>query len=237
MTAVTRDREHSARVRSMFDRIARRYRLMNTLITCGRDAAWRREVVRESGLGPGDLLLDAATGTGDIALEAMRRVEGIGAVGADFSVEMMRAGRSRPGGGKVEWCVADALALPFPDASFSAVTSGYLMRNVPDAAAAFREQVRVLKPGGRVVCLDTTPPPRSPLRPFVLFYLRYVIPLLGRLVAGDREAYAYLSSSTEGFKSPEEMVRVMSAAGLEKVRYRLFMFGTMALHVGERPRR
>lgn len=226
---------HAAMVRTMFDRIARRYTLMNSLITFGRDASWRRAVVSESGLAPGKRLLDAATGTGDIALEALRRVEGLQAVGADFSREMMRVGRTRPGGERILWCVADALALPFPDATFDAVTSGYLIRNVPDAAAAFREQLRVVKPGGKVVCLDTTPPPPSPLRPLALFYLRHVIPLLGRLLAGDTEAYAYLSRSTEGFKPPEETARIMREAGLEQVRYRLFMFGTMALHTGERP--
>ena len=222
-------------VRSMFDRIAHRYRLMNSLITFGQDSAWRRLVVRESGLAPGGFLLDAATGTGDIALEALRRVGGIDAVGADFSLEMMRVGRERDGGRSVRWCAADALSLPFPDASFDAVTSGYLIRNVPDPGAAFREQLRVVKPGGRVVCLDTTPPPPNLLRPFTLFYFRHVIPLLGRLVAGDGEAYAYLTRSTEGFKSPRELATIMEEAGLTGVRFHLFMFGTMAVHVGERP--
>jgi len=218
----------------MFDRIAGRYGIMNRLITFGRDGAWRRAVVRESGLGPGGRLLDAATGTGDIALEALRQVKDIQAVGADFSSEMMRVGRSRSGGERIEWCAADALSLPFPDACFDAVTSGYLIRNVPDAGTAFREQLRVVKPGGRVVCLDTTPPPPSPLRPFILFYLRHVIPFLGRLVAGDAEAYVYLTRSTEGFKSPEELAEIMREAGLTRVRCHLYMFGTMAVHVGER---
>ena len=222
-------------VRSMFDRIAGRYQLMNRLITFGQDTAWRKLVVRESGLAPGGLLLDAATGTGDIALEALRQVDGIVAVGADFSLEMMRVGRERDGGERIRWCAADALSLPFPDASFDAVTSGYLIRNVPDAGAAFREQLRVVKPGGRVVCLDTCPPPPNLLRPFTLFYFRHVIPLLGRLVAGDGEAYAYLTRSTEGFKAPRELGAIMEEAGLVRVRFHLFMFGTMAVHVGERP--
>jgi demethylmenaquinone methyltransferase/2-methoxy-6-polyprenyl-1,4-benzoquinol methylase len=106
---------------------------------------------------------------------------------------------------------------------------------VTDAAAAFREQCRVVKPGGRVVCLDTTPPPRSAMRPILLFYLRRVIPVMGRLIAGDRQAYAYLTESTEGFKTPEELTTVMEDAGLANVRCRLFMFGTMAVHVGTRP--
>ncbi len=224
-------------VRVMFDRIAPRYRLMNLLMTFGRDGAWRRAAVREAALPEGGLLLDAASGTGDIAFEALRQVAGLRAVGADFAVEMMRVGRKRREGRKIAWCAADALALPFPDAAFDAVTSGYLIRNVTDAVAAFREQCRVVKPGGKVVCLDTTPPPRSAMRPFILFYLRRVIPLLGRLIAGDREAYAYLTKSTEGFKTPAELTAVMREAGLTDIRCRLFMFDTMAVHTGTRPPR
>jgi demethylmenaquinone methyltransferase/2-methoxy-6-polyprenyl-1,4-benzoquinol methylase len=224
-------------VRVMFDRIAPRYRLMNFLMTFGRDGAWRRAVVREASLPEGGLLLDAASGTGDIAFEALRQVAGLRAVGADFAVEMMRVGRRRAEGKSIAWCAADALTLPFPDAAFDAVTSGYLIRNVTDAVDAFREQCRVVKPGGRVVCLDTTPPARSAMRPLILFTLRRVIPLLGRLIAGDREAYAYLTQSTEGFKTPAELATLMEEAGLADVRCRLFMFGTMAIHVGTRPPR
>ena len=115
------------------------------------------------------------------------------------------------------------------------MTSGYLLRNVADRAGAFREQARVVKPGGRVVCLDTSPPPASLLRPLVRLYLRRVIPLLGRLIAGERSAYAYLSASTEGFKSPTELAAIMGAAGLVQVRYQRFMAGTIAVHVGTRP--
>ncbi len=225
----------SGRVQEMFDRIAGRYRLMNRLITFGQDRRWRREVVREAHLPPGGRLLDAASGTGDIAFEAMRRTRGILAVGTDFSLEMMRVGRRLPGGESVLWCASDALELPFPDGTFDAVTSGYLLRNVSDPEKAFREQRRVVRPGGRVVCLDTSPPPPSPLRPLVRFHLRVIIPLLGSLVAGDRTAYAYLTSSTEAFKTPVELAGVMTRAGLRDVRHRLFMFGTIAIHAGTRP--
>lgn len=222
-------------MQAMFDRIAGRYRLMNRLMTFGRDASWRDAVVTEAGLPPRGRLLDVASGTGDIAIEALGRTEGILAVGADFSEEMMRVGKERAGGSRVHWCAADALALPFPDRSFDAVTSGYLMRNVADPEAAFREQLRVLRPGGRVVCLDTSPPPPSPLRPFILLYLRRVIPLLGKVVGGDGDAYAYLTRSTENFKNPDELAGIMERAGFVDVRHRLFMFGTMALHAGRRP--
>jgi demethylmenaquinone methyltransferase/2-methoxy-6-polyprenyl-1,4-benzoquinol methylase len=225
-----------ADVRAMFDRIAGRYRLMNALMTCGRDGVWRRAVVREAALPPAGRLLDLATGTGDIALEALRWDPAARVVGADFSLEMMRVGRRRPGGARVAWCAANALALPFADATFDAVTSGYLLRNVGDRVGAFGEQARVVKPGGRVVCLDTSPPPASPLRPLVRLYLRRLVPLLGRLVAGDRPAYAYLAASTEGFLEPEALAAAMREAGLADVRYRRFMAGTIAVHVGTRPR-
>jgi len=227
--------DHGQSVQEMFDRIAGRYRLMNRLITFGQDRRWRREVVREAMLPPGGRLLDAASGTGDIAQEALRSTRGVQAVGTDFSLEMMKVGRRLPGGESILWCASDALELPFPDGTFDAVTSGYLLRNVSDPERAFREQCRVVRPGGRVVCLDTSPPPPSLLRPLILLHLRVVIPLLGRLVAGDRSAYAYLTSSTEAFKTPGELAGIMSQAGLRDIRHRLFMFGTIAVHAGTRP--
>ena len=224
-------------VRAMFDRIAGRYQLMNTLMTFGRDRIWRRAVLLAAALPAGGRLLDLASGTGDIALDSLRLDAGARVTAVDFSLEMMRIGRQRPGGDRIAWCAADALSLPFADASFDAVTSGYLLRNVADHVGAFREQARVVKPGGRVVCLDTSPPPASPLRPLVRLYLRRIIPLLGRLIAGERSAYAYLSASTEGFKTPSELAAIMIEAGLVEVRYQRFMAGTIAVHVGTRPQR
>jgi len=222
-------------VRAMFDRIAGRYRLMNALMTFGRDRIWRRAVVRAAALPAGGRLLDLASGTGDIALEQLRLDTGARVTAADFSLEMMRVGRQRPGGDRIAWCAADALSLPFADASFDAVSSGYLLRNVADRVGAFREQARVVRPGGRVVCLDTSPPPASKLRPLVRLYLRRIVPLLGRVIAGERSAYAYLAASTEGFKAPEELAAIMRAAGLIQVSYQRFMAGTIAVHVGTRP--
>lgn len=229
-----RGNERVVYVRAMFTRIARRYDLMNTLVTLGRDQAWRRYALRQAALPPGGRLLDVGTGTGNIALEAARLNGNLTVVGVDFSPAMMRVAQQRPGGERVIWCEADALALPFPDATFDAVISGYLVRNVTDVAAAFREQVRVVKPGGRIVCLETSPPPHSPLRPFILFYLWIVIPLVGRLITGDGPAYVYLPESTHNFKTPEQLAAIMSAAGLSDVRYRQFMLGTMAVHIGTR---
>lgn len=223
-------------VQDMFGRIAGRYNLMNRLMTFGQDMRWRRFVVQQANLPPGGKLLDLATGTGDIAFEAIKAVPGLQAVGADFSLPMMRVGQGLPMGDQVGWAGADALNLPFPDSTFDAITSGYLARNVIDIPRMFAEQIRVLKPGGRVVVLDSSPPPANVLRPFIEIHLRYVIPTLGRIVSGKNgaDAYQYLPSSTQAFKTPEELAALMRDAGLRNVQYKTFMFGTMAVHWGEK---
>ncbi len=223
-------------VRQMFGRIAERYTLMNRLMTFGQDMRWRRFVVRQAKLPAGGKLLDLATGTGDIAFEALKATPNIQAVGADFSLPMMLVGSQSPLGKRVQWCAADALHLPFPDNTFDAVTSGYLIRNVIDIPHTFAEQVRVLKPGGRVVVLDTCPPPNNLLRPFILIHLKVIIPLLGRLISQDGSAYQYLPESTQAFKTPDELAAIMRRAGLKNVQYKTFMFGTMAVHWGEKER-
>ena len=148
---------------------------------------------------------------------------------------MMVTGRTRLPQAAVHWCGADALALPFADNTFDAVTSGYLIRNVVDISRAFREQVRVVRPGGTVVCLDTSPPPAGPLQPLITLYLRTVIPLAGRLIGGDREAYCYLPESTRQFLPPEALAARMQAAGLAKIGVCRRMLGTVALLYGTKP--
>ena len=224
--------ERTEFVRAMFASIAPRYDLMNRLMTLGQDRAWRREVVRRAAFAAGQRVLDIGTGTGDIALEAVRQAPGILAVGADFSPEMMRVGRSRAGGAQVRWVVADALYLPFARGSFEAVTSGYLLRNVPDVAQALAEQHRVLRTEGRVVCLDTTPPPRNLLRPFMDLHMHVMIPLVGRIVTGSSAAYTYLPDSTEAFHPAEKLADRLRGAGLREVGFARRMLGTMAIHWG-----
>ncbi|MGB3713892.1 MAG: ubiquinone/menaquinone biosynthesis methyltransferase [Candidatus Promineifilaceae bacterium] len=233
MTNLTGE-QRSRYVQTMFARIAGRYDLMNRLMTAGQDSRWRRVVVQRAQLPPDGRLLDVGTGTGDIAREGLRGRPGLLAVGADFTLEMMRIGRGDPGRLGIDWTGADTLALPFPDASFQAVTSGFLMRNVADVAGAFREQVRVTVPGGWIVVLESSPPKDNPLRPFIRFHLNTVIPLLGRLVAGDAEAYRYLPESTQGFQDPESLAKIMLDCGLVDVSYELFMFGTVAIHSGRK---
>ncbi len=225
----------AAAVRDVFSRIAPRYDLMNRVMTGGMDRRWRRFVIRQAAIPKGGRVLDIATGTGDIAFEALAQVEGVTAVGADFAPTMMVVGRQRPTGDKVCWIAADALNLPFDDNRFDAVTHGFLVRNVIDIRRAFAEQRRVLKPGGRVVCLDTTPPPPNLLRPFILFYLTKMIPVIGTLLTGQRDAYTYLPNSTVGFKTPEALSQIMRDAGFVDVFYRRFMFNTIAVHWGTKP--
>ncbi len=228
-------KERAAYVQNMFDRIASRYDVMNRVMTFGQDQRWRRFVIRQAQLPAGGSLLDLATGTGDIAFAARAAHADAAVIGADFSLGMMLVGKRRPGGAGVQWSAADALNLPFPSDSFNALTAGYLMRNVIDIPRAFAEQKRVLKPGGRVVILDTSPPPNNLLRPFIVFYLKVVIPFLGRLISGNADAYDYLPESTQKFKTPDELAALMRAAGFANVAYKTFMFGTMAVHWGDKP--
>ena len=231
----THPTDHAAYVQDMFARIAWRYDLMNRLMTFGQDRRWRRFVVQQAALPRGGWLLDIATGTGDIAFEARRRAPDLHVVAADFTLPMMRVGQQRPGAHAITWQAADTLRLPYPAGTFDAVTSGYLFRNLADIPGALAEQVRVLKPGGRLVTLDTTPPPRNLLRPFIQFHLKFVIPVLGRAITGQADAYDYLPESTLGFKTADELAGLMRAAGLVEVGYRRFMFNTMAVHWGRKP--
>lgn len=227
--------ERASAVRDVFTRIAPRYDLMNRVMTGGFDRYWRKFVIRTAAIPNKGRMLDIATGTGDIAFEAINQVEGVTAVGADFAPNMMVVGQTRPLGDRVRWTAADALNLPFPSAYFDAVTHGFLLRNVIDIPRALSEQWRVLRPGGHMVCLDTTPPPANLLRPFILFYLTTIIPLVGLLLTGHRDAYTYLPNSTIGFKSPDVLAGLMREAGFVDVNYRRFMFNTIAVHWGTKP--
>ena len=162
-------------------------------------------------------------------------------VAADFTLEMMQAGIRRSpdsdlDGRRLSWIGADATQLPFPDASFDAVISGFLLRNVTDLPGCLAEQLRVLKPGGRLVALDTTPPPTDARsRPLIDFHLHTVIPMLGRLIAGQPEAYRYLPNSTEGFLEPEQLAAMLEEAGFEQVGFERRMLGIVAIHWAVKP--
>jgi demethylmenaquinone methyltransferase / 2-methoxy-6-polyprenyl-1,4-benzoquinol methylase len=214
-------------VQRMFDRIAPVYDAMNRVMTAGLDRRWRRITVEAVGQ-PGDRVLDACCGTGDLAIAARHR--GAGEVtGLDFAERMLeRARRKEPA---VEWVRGDVLALPFEDGSFDAVTVGFGVRNVEDLAAALRELRRVLRPGGRLGILEITTP-RGVLAPFYRLWFDRVIPLLGRLLPGGA-AYTYLPASVRRFPGPEELAALLGESGFGEARFRCFAGGIVALHVGE----
>lgn len=219
-------------VRDMFARIARRYDLMNRLMSLGRDGAWRREVIKQAALNSNGRILDVATGTGDMMIEALKRHPDALAVGSDFTFEMMQAGQDKKGAERIRWGTADALRLPFADGAFDAATSGFGVRNFIDREAAFREQRRVLKDGGRVVCLEISKPPQNILRPFFLLFFNHLVPILGGLISGQPDAYKYLPQSVNEFLTPDELKSIMESAGLRNVKYKRLMLGTVAIHVG-----
>lgn len=219
-------------VQDMFGRIAKRYDLMNRLMTAGQDRRWRQEVVRRSHLGDDDRILDLGAGTGDLSREALRQFPGCQAIAADFTLEMMRVGKSRIPNMGINWTMADALSLPFASGTFGSVVSGFLLRNVADIQLALREQFRVLKSGGSLVVLDTTRPPENMLGFLIDYYLQDIIPGLGRIITGDAGAYAYLTASTKAFLKAEQLAAYMEQTGFQGVSYRRLMFGTIAIHWG-----
>jgi demethylmenaquinone methyltransferase/2-methoxy-6-polyprenyl-1,4-benzoquinol methylase len=214
-------------VRTMFDRIAPVYDAMNRAMTVGLDRRWRR-LTAESVVRPGDRVLDACCGTGDLALAD--RAAGGDVLGVDFSGRMLeRARRKAP---DVEWVQADATALPFEDETFDAVTVGFGIRNLPDLEAGLRELARVTRPGGRLGCLEITRP-KGVLRPFFRLWFDGLVPLAGKVLPGGA-AYSYLPASVRRFPGPEDLAAVARAAGWEDVGWRLLGGGIVALHVGRK---
>lgn len=220
----------------MFDQISHRYVLMNKLMTFGRDRYWRKQLIRFAGIEKGDWLLDVATGTGDVIIQAVEEGTALNrSTGVDFSSGMLTIAKSRLDTPEIDWIRADALDLPFKNSQFDAVTSAYLMRNAIAIETALTEQFRMLKPGGKMACLDTTPPAKTKLSPLIDFYFLKIIPLLGAFIASSKTAYTYLPETTKNFKTADELMEMMIKAGFEKVSYKKYMFGTIAIHWGRKP--
>jgi demethylmenaquinone methyltransferase/2-methoxy-6-polyprenyl-1,4-benzoquinol methylase len=218
----------------MFGAIADRYDLMNRIMTLWQDQRWRRQAVEVTGVRRGAAVLDAATGTGDLAIELARVVLPGGSVAAvDFSEPMLELGRRKAAerGLPIGFELADVEQLPFPDASFDAVTCAFGLRNFLDRGRALSEMVRVVRPGSRVAILELTPP----ANPLARAYMDEVIPRLGQFIAGQREAYTYLPESVQRFPDAMTLGYALQAAGLRDVTYRLLNVGTIALHWGTKP--
>jgi demethylmenaquinone methyltransferase/2-methoxy-6-polyprenyl-1,4-benzoquinol methylase len=210
----------------MFDRIAPVYDAMNRVMTAGLDVRWRR-IAAAAVVRPGDRVLDAACGTGDLAVAA-RDAGAAEVVGVDFSARMLeRARRKSPA---IEWVQGDILALPFPDCSFDAATVGFGIRNVADLERSLRELRRVLRTGGRLAVLEITTP-RGPLRPFFNVWFERLVPVLGRALPGGR-AYTYLPASVRRFPPAEELAGLLSRCGFDGVQFRLLAGSIVALHTG-----
>ncbi|MBI4198498.1 MAG: ubiquinone/menaquinone biosynthesis methyltransferase [Chloroflexi bacterium] len=232
----------AARVRyiaRMFGRVSGRYDLLNTVMTVGCHHGWRKEAAMAVAQGLQGDALDVATGTGDLALALARQPGMARVVGLDMVVEMVALARSKASRtGMGEWasfCRGDALALPFPDGAFVCVTSGFAMRNVVDVTRAVREMARVTQTGGRIAILEFVPQKtRSLVAASQRCYIQRMVPALGGLLSGEREAYSYLSRSVDGFQSAEQLAGTMEAAGLRSVRVRKLGLGAVGLLVGEK---
>ena len=233
------DAARAGYVRSMFGEIAGRYDLMNTVMTGGRHSAWRRATARAL-VRPGDSVLDAGCGTGDLAFDCAAR--GAGRVlGVDFAEPMLaiaqakaRSGRASRLATSVSFAAADATRLPLADASVDVWCAAFVLRNVPDLDAALAEAQRVLRPGGRLGVLEITRVERGWLRPIARFHFERVVPLLGRAITRHPSAYRYLPESVDHFPAATELSERIERAGFEAASIRRFGLGTVALHVATR---
>ncbi|HEU4945052.1 MAG TPA: bifunctional demethylmenaquinone methyltransferase/2-methoxy-6-polyprenyl-1,4-benzoquinol methylase UbiE [Solirubrobacterales bacterium] len=222
-------------VNRMFDRVAARYDLLNSLMSAGLHHRWRERAADQAELAPGDSVLDVCCGTGDLALELAGRVAPAGrVVGCDFSEPMLDLAREKTArrgieGVRYEW--ADALNLPYDAGRFDAVTVGFGVRNFADRDRGMAEMTRVLRPGGRLVVLEFTEPRRPPFSTFYALWFDRIAPILGKL-SDDPEAYSYLAESVHSFPGPRGLAEKMDAAGLERIKYTILAGGIVTIHSG-----
>jgi demethylmenaquinone methyltransferase / 2-methoxy-6-polyprenyl-1,4-benzoquinol methylase len=227
--------ERARLVREMFDRIAVRYELLNTIMTAGLHRLWNREAVRATGLRPGDDALDLACGTGSLTRDLAKRVGPSGRVlGIDFSREMLRAAKARPAP-NIEYRLGDATKLEgVASESFDAATIAYGARNIPDLDGLFSEMARCLRPGGVAVCLEIARPESRAFAAFYGLWFDKIVPRLGAGISGDAWAYSYLPESVKEFVAPDELSDIMERNGLQDVTWRRLAGGIITIHRGTR---
>jgi demethylmenaquinone methyltransferase / 2-methoxy-6-polyprenyl-1,4-benzoquinol methylase len=218
----------------MFDRVARRYDLVNSVLSGGTDAGWRRRAARATGLTSGGSALDVACGSGKLTVRLAQIASAGGrVVGLDFSPKMIEvARRAHPG---IEFIEGDALTLPFEDASFDASTIAFGLRNLAHPVRGLSEMLRVLRPGGRAVVLEFVRPPKGPVGGAYRLYLRNVLPVIGGALSGQPSAYRYLSDTVDSYRTPEELRAMALAAGWAQIKYEGLAMGTVGLLAGVRP--
>ena len=228
-------------VAALFARIARRYDLMNTLMTGGMHHRWKRCAAQLAAQGLQGAALDVATGTGDLALALARRPGVNHAVGVDLLPEMLTLARLKSCkteiGDHVSLIAGDALCLPFSDNTFACATAGFSLRNVTDLPLSLAEMARVVRPGGRVTTLELTPLGPGVKSGVLRWYFHRLVPLIGQVVAGDRAAYTYLPQSVDYFLEAGRLADLFRQAGLVDVGYISLGFGAVAVHYGVKPPR
>ena len=242
---MARDAHHAAldkspeRIAGMFDAIAGRYDLLNTVLSGGLDRYWRRRAIRSLNFTGRETLVDVCTGTGDVAIASARAKYGASRVlGVDFAGEMLRHGHEKVRKATltaiVDFVRGDAMRLPVRDQAADGVTIAFGIRNVQEPAVACRELLRVLKPGGRLAILEFGLPQLAAVRPLYLWYFRNVLPRVGRAVSQHSGAYSYLPESVGAFPWGEEFAQILRGAGFNNVRSRPLTFGIVYLYVGEK---
>ena len=225
-------------VADLFARISGHYDLMNDVMTFGMHRRWKRRTAALAVCTLKGPALDVSTGTGDLAFLLARHAPAGKVVGLDLLPEMINIARSRAArraGGGVTLIVGDALALPFPDATFSCATAGFSLRNMPDVPEAINEMTRVIRPGGRVALLELSPMDSGLRAALFRLYFHGLVPLIGKLIARDRAAYTYLPQSVDRFYEAEDLAAILRDSGLERVSYQRSGFGTVCIHWGDKP--